>query len=811
MLRTCSSTRARLGRASVVFFTLLAAPLPSGAQPPSLAASSVPVTGVVTDGSGAVVPDAVVTAVVAGRASHVAATAADGRYALNVPARVPFAIRVRRDGFADAVVEMSGAAGPVARDVVLSLGGVSDTLVVTPSRGAEGRATVTHAVSVVTAEDLDAIGAASLADALRHVPGLSVEANGREGALTALFSRGGESDYNLVLIDGVRVNQNGGRFDFSRVAAGEIERVEVVRGAQSSLWGSDAMGAVVQVFTRRAAAGDAPLLSGGIEGGSFDTVRGDAHLTGGARGALDYRAGVQFRRTDGAFGDLLTESDVFEQTTLLGGVGAALGPRAAVRTSVRYGRDQGRAVGYVTFGDRNRGGTYDTRSLSWSTDLSHAAGPRFTGTGTVNYFRYEEVSADTIADDPFTTYAVLAGAPDALFPNGVRLVRLVDEAEFGALVSGGATPGPGQFLASATSFGFTYNELHEPAIFHRPAVRYQGDYAWAAGARLSAGYEWERESFDRSDSSPSTTGFGLENHAVFVQQQVAVADRLFVTAGIRVDSRERYDTFVSPKVSAGGMLVPARTGPLSSLKVFGSVGRGIKSPTFGERFGGGFADPNPDLEVERARTADAGVEATFASGLLRAVATYFDNAYTDQIAFRFGVVGDGVPEHINIDGSEADGWEIELALQRPVHGFTAAASYSFVDTRVVTNQSTSQQFLPGQPLLRRPKHSGFLRGSYTAGPATVNADVRIAGDRHDNSFLFLQTVPNAQYPESFTTDITLNPGYAVAGAGLDYRVDRTLTLYVRGNNITDTGYDSALGYPGLPRSVVIGATFDIGR
>ena len=87
-----------------------------------------------------------------------------------------------------------------------------------------------------------------------------------------MFTRGGESDYNLVLIDGVRVNQSGGVFDFSRINAAEIERVEVVRGAQSSLWGSDAMGSVVQIFTRRAGAGDRPQVSASTEGGSFGDV-----------------------------------------------------------------------------------------------------------------------------------------------------------------------------------------------------------------------------------------------------------------------------------------------------------------------------------------------------------------------------------------------------------------------------------------------------------------------------------------------------------------------------------------------------------
>ena len=177
-------------------------------------------------------------------------TDGQGRYSLQVPAGVPSQLRVRAEGFADFVADVPAASGAVTRNVTLKVGGVSDTVVVTASRSAESRANVTQSVTVMTSEDIASLGSPSLAEALRFVPGLAVEGTGREGALASLFSRGGESDYNLVLIDGVRANQDGGQFDFSRIAGAEIERVEVVRGAQSSLWGSDAMGAVVQVFTK---------------------------------------------------------------------------------------------------------------------------------------------------------------------------------------------------------------------------------------------------------------------------------------------------------------------------------------------------------------------------------------------------------------------------------------------------------------------------------------------------------------------------------------------------------------------------------
>jgi outer membrane cobalamin receptor len=730
-----------------------------------------------------------------------------------VAAGVPFELRVRRPGFADAVVPIPGSARDVTRDVTMQVGRVSDTLLVTESRTAEGRVSVTESVTVITRDDIEGLGAGSLADVLRFVPGLSVEAIGREGAVTSVFARGGESDYNLVLIDGVRVNASGGGYDFGRISAGEIDRVEVVRGAQSSLWGSDAMGSVIQIFTGRPAAGDTPRLSGTVETGTQNSWRGDVHVSGRTQGRVDYQAGVTHRSTDGAFQDILADEDWFEHTGVDASIGARVRPGMSIRTGVRAARAQARSVGSVSFGERNTGGSYDTTDLSWHTELTHTAGSRFAGTARFNYFRADSVNEDTFADPPYSLYAVLAGTPGALYPNGTRLVRLVTEDEFEALVAQGASPAPGQFLASATGFNFPFttrgcgDDPRDPQPcnqFRRSALRYQGDALWGSGQHFSAGVEWEREHNAIIDGSE------LDNSSLFLQHQVAIPGGLFVTAGLRVDSREGYDTFVSPRLSAGGFIVRPRAAALSSVKAFGSIGRGIKAPSFDERFGSLFSDPSPELKVERARTADMGAEATFARERVRATVTRFDNAYRDQVAFRFGPVGDGIPEYVNIDGSDADGWELEAALQRAVAGVTVAGTYSHVETRVVTALSTSQQFQPGQPLLRRPRHSGTIRGAYTAGRITARGDVLFVGDRHDNSFLSLQTVPNTTMPSTLFTGLTVNPGYVVAGLGLDVRLDRTFTAFVRVNNVGDTDYDAVIGYPGMPRTAMVGVRFGMG-
>jgi vitamin B12 transporter len=774
----------------------------SFSTPLAAAQSQITVSGVVKDVSGGLVADATIEALVGERVIARTTSSAEGRFELSVPARTPIALKTRRTGFADDVATLDGATANISHDVELSIGTLSDTLVVAASRGLESRTSVTQSLSVISRADIQALGSTELSDILRFVPGTSVEGTGREGGgPTSLFVRGGDSDYNVVLVDGVRANLDGGRFDFSRIAAGEIERVEVLRGAQSSLWGADAMTSVLQIITKRSSTTGAPEMSGSLEGGSFSTFRGNAGVYGDAGTQVDYHAAVTSRATNGAFSDLLPEDDRYVQNAFDGGGGIALGSSASVRGGVRYGDGNGKSVGPITYGARDRGTAYQTRDLTAFGAVSHVIGSKFTGTGTVNYFRYRGRSTDTISD-PFSTYAILTGTPNAMYPDGTRAVRLLDANEFNAIVAAGALPAPGQFLASSQSSDFLSNPLTEVTRFRRPSIRYQGDRNWLTGQRLSVGYEWERE------INPGIAGFNLDNNAVFIQHQSTFADRWFVTAGARMDTKESYDTFVSPKLSAGGFILPYRSASLSSVKVFGSLGRGVKSPTFTERFGGtGFADPNPNIKVEQAKSGDLGVETTVADQRLRVTAIYFRNTFTDQISYRFGPTGDGIPEFINIDGSKASGMELEFALQRPLFGVTAVATYSYVDTEVVTNQSTSQQFQPGQPLLRRPRHAGSLRATYVKGRVTANFNLRMIGDRFDSSFLSFRTVPNAERPSPITTDITINPSYIVAALGLDFKVHDTLTAYVRGDNIGDTTYDSALGYPGLPRAVVVGARF----
>ena len=212
------------------------------------------------------------------------------------------------------------------------------------------------------------------------------------------------------------------------------------------------MGSVVQVFTKRAGASEAARVNGSIEGGSFGTWRGDAGIAGGAQGRMDYNASISSRSTDGAFADILPEADRFEQTALNVGGGVTLGTRASLRAGLRYSDSNSRNVGPINYGSRDTGGVYDSEDLSWHLSGAHAVGARYTGNASFNYFRYDSVSEDRVGDPAYGTFAVLEGTRGAIFPNGPRLVRLVDQAEFSGSLSrrraagARAIPGPGAFL-----------------------------------------------------------------------------------------------------------------------------------------------------------------------------------------------------------------------------------------------------------------------------------------------------------------------------------------------------------------------------
>src|SRR5262245_19266470 len=171
-------------------------------------------------------------------------------------------------------------------------------VVVTATRYPVSATATSFSVTVISGDALRAQGITTVADALRLVPGASVVATGSFGGQTSLFLRGGESDYVKVLVDGVPQNQPGGFFDFANLGIEDVERIEVVRGPVSVVYGSDAVTGVVQVFTR--SGGGRGSVGIGFGGGTYGTEWGEASLTGGSAG-VQYALSAARRTTSGIY------------------------------------------------------------------------------------------------------------------------------------------------------------------------------------------------------------------------------------------------------------------------------------------------------------------------------------------------------------------------------------------------------------------------------------------------------------------------------------------------------------------------------
>ena len=316
-----------------------------------------PVTGQVVDPDGRGIPGAVVlltdgTSVVARTL-----TVASGQFTLNVPDSGAFEIRVALDGFRGKPIAVTGSSAE--RDlgtIALEISAVSESIVVSAAQVEIPLSTASSSVTVITRDDLEKHQVESVADALRAVPGLSVVANGGRGALTSVFPRGGESDYSLVFVDGVQANAFGGSYDFAHLPVANIERIEIVRGPQSALYGSNAIGSVVRIVTRQ---GGAPDASASFEGGGFDTFRTTA-ATSGTVGQWHWGASTERLTTDNFNGQRtasgsIVENDDYERNTaeIAGGWRTSAG--AGIRGAARYANDERGSPG--PFGS-DPGGTY---------------------------------------------------------------------------------------------------------------------------------------------------------------------------------------------------------------------------------------------------------------------------------------------------------------------------------------------------------------------------------------------------------------------------------------------------------------------
>ena len=705
------------------------------------------VRGVVSDPTGRPVPGATVAC--GTQASEIQTTDAAGAFELPDACEAT----ISKEGFATAKVSLAET-----NRITLALAPTSDRVVVTATGSPVSLDEAGVAADVFTAQDFEPPHTPFIEDLLRDVPGLNVVQTGVSGGLTNLFVRGGDSDATLVLLDGVPITEPGGSIDFSNLSSAGIDRMEVVRGPESALFGAEASSGVIQLFSKQGdAESNTPHGSLTYERGSFSADHFTGTIDGGWLRRFDYAfTGDQFRST-GEF-----SNSAHRLTSGTGNIGYRISDRTQLHAIFRefdaYTGDPGQvAYGLVDYlaNERVRDSTLGVR-------LDDQRGRHFVQHVQAGYHRYRDIFMDNSTQTD-NVAAILRTAPSGRGTNAAGNTYLVSLAN-----PNNPTAPPGTFFAGSSYEFFPSSSLELTA---RENVEYQGALTHAHGA-LSFGYEFERQAGNISDIDVARYDNG-----VFVNEQYSLTSRIFVNAGARLQQSSTFGTEFTPR-GAVTFRLPTDT----FFRVSG--GRGIKEPELIDNFANTtFYVGNPNLKPETTDSFEAGLFREWFSRRLRTEVSWFRDSFSDLIEFD-SAVNPGT--WINIDKAWARG--AEFSGSGRIAGFVSIhAAYTLLDTRVVNDADPTQI---GLPLVRRPKNSGSLSLALTPRKWTFAAGARWVGEREEQDFVFFA--------------ITRNPGYTYVFVDGSWKMTKHLEPFFRVNNLLNADYQEVLGYQALSRNGSVG-------
>lgn len=553
-------------------------------------------------------------------------------------------------------------------------------VVITATRVATTAGTGISATSVMHRDFIERSGVRDVAELLRLVPGVLVARSGGPGSQTSLFLRGGESDYVRVLVDGVAVNDPGGAVDLAWLSVDDVERIEIVRGPASVLYGTDAMTGVVQLFTRR---GFGSGVEGEVAAGRYGHRLLRATATTGS-GHLNLSLGAAGEQSDG----LHPFNSGYSRGVLNAAMRAT--PAASTRLDVSV-RDV-------------------TEEFHFPTDGAGNVGDR-------NSFRDNRriIGAATVA----RTFSS----------------RLSGEVSFNAMNSRGDDDD--QPDSPADTIGFYYYDA--VTRVRRRGVDGRLNVELSSTSVVTIGGELVREAQRGNDSS----NFSFErnrfnadrrNSAVY-WQLLSEHGRLSMTAGTRYDENDTFGSFRTAR--AGISLQAWRGGTLRA-----TAGTAFKAPTFFESFTTAFSTGNAELDPERSRSWEAGVRHSSPDGRITLGATWFDQRFRDLIQYAF--VSAELPNYFNVAAATARGLELEssgaITARLRLLGSLTLLRTRVDDAGLQSGESAT--FVAGNRLLRRP--STLASGMVSAdlpGRATADITATYTGSRDDRDFSTFPATP----------------------------------------------------------------------
>ena len=497
----------------------------------------------------------------------------------------PCVATIEKSGFALKTIPLTDGKDA---EITLTLASLSDRVLVTSAGAPIAMEEAGVAATVFTSHDFEARQFPFVEDLLRDVPGMSIVQTGRNGGQTSLFARGGDSDTAMVLLDGIPVTDPGGNLDFVHLTSTGLDRLEVVRGPESALYGAEASSAVIQLFTKHGDV-ESQIPHGTLlyERGSFSTDHWSGTLAGGLAKHIDYAFTADQFRSTGEFAN-----DAYRITTGTANIGYHFSDTTVLRAVYREFDSYTGIPGQVFYGLTDTDATEKVRDSSLSVRLDDARGKRFTQKVVFGYHRNSTLDVDTSDGDPYTIAALTRTVPGPI--PYTYLVGLVPPTT--------TVAPPGTSLETYTNYPFAYNS---PTLTDRTNVQYQGTLTHQGGA-LVFGYEYERQAGDITGLDVSRFDNGL-----FLSDQYALTPRIYLTASARYQQSSTFGSEFAPRGAVTFRL------PTETFLRF-SASRGIKEPSLLENFAqAGFYVGNPQLKPESTQSYELGLSREWLSRRLR--------------------------------------------------------------------------------------------------------------------------------------------------------------------------------------------------
>ena len=724
------------------------------------------ISGTVFDPAGQAVPGARVTLLYAMAQLETRDTNAQGQYSFVRLRAGKYQILATSSGFDQLPVDIDLQAGEKrVSDLHLQLSALRDKVVVSAAPGGALTSQIASSVSVVSGQEIDDRAAQSALDVLRGLPGTEINQSGGRGTITSAFIRGGNSNYNLVMIDGIELNDFGGGFDLAPLPAEGVQQIEVIRGPESALYGSNAVSGVINIETIQ---GDGPphfsFLS---EAGSLYTWR-VATTGAGLNKGLSWAYSVSRLQTRGQI-----QNDGYRDQTSTVSLGYSRSPRR--KFNVNFFGDNG-VVGLPGPWGSDPDGLFPGRDPATHQN-QNLFGYQAQEVEQLSS-RFQQVSTVSVSTDRITIFSPSEGNS---FTDNLRVVA---------------------------------NTRSEIAVSSRDT--------------LVAGFEYDRDQFKNlfvEGSNDLPFLLGRNSYAFFAENRWNPSDRWFINVGVRVDDIQTDSVPVNNGTGQPG--IPANTiakvtprisaayvarqgdgdGFFGGTRLHASFGTGFRAP---DGFELAFTN-NPALKPEESISYDAGIEQRMAHDRAVLDVTYFYNKFTDQIV----TTGD-LPTNFdseNIGKSRA--WGVETSVRiHPFRSFEFSGSYTWMNTAILALDGFTEPIDPfsvGEPLLRRPRNAAGFNATWTKKRLMLNMNGTIRGavlDVEPNDGTFACELINPITAKPFQC-LFRNHGYELLNAGFAYQLPKGIEIYGRLNNFLNQRYEEALGFPSLRLNFMAGFKVDL--